>query len=108
MPPSNKLRDAMNAEKQPIRTPAEQALAAAVEAARAKFSGTKPVAKLRERAAASFLESGLPHRRIEEWKYTDLRALMREAAPLAPPPDAAAIKGAKTLDPFPDLAGRGL
>src|SRR5439155_8126738 len=33
---------------------------------------------------------GLPNRRVEEWKYTDLRALMREARPLAPPPDAAA------------------
>ena len=30
-----------------------------------------------------FAERGLPHRRVEEWKYTDLRALMREAAPLA-------------------------
>ena len=34
--------------------------------------------------------TGLPHRRVEEWKYTDLRALMRDAKPLAPPPDAAA------------------
>src|SRR3989440_386426 len=33
---------------------------------------------------------GRPHRRVEEWKYTDLRALMREARPLASPPDAAA------------------
>ena len=28
-------------------------------------------------------EAGLPHRRVEEWKYTDLRALMRDAKPLA-------------------------
>ena len=27
--------------------------------------------------------SGLPHRRLEDWKYTDLRALMREVLPLA-------------------------
>ena len=32
---------------------------------------------------ARFDALGLPHRRIEEWKYTDLRALMREAKPLA-------------------------
>ena len=38
---------------------------------------------------------GLPHRRVEEWKYTDLRALMREAKPLAGPPDAAAKARAK-------------
>src|SRR5262249_52736922 len=30
------------------------------------------------------------HRRLEDWKYTDLRALMRDAKPLAAPPDAAA------------------
>ena len=35
--------------------------------------------------------AGLPHRRIEDWKYTDLRALMREVLPLAPAPDAAAL-----------------
>ncbi len=31
---------------------------------------------------------GLPHRRIEAWKYTDLRVLMRDAKPLAGPPCA--------------------
>jgi Fe-S cluster assembly protein SufD len=98
----------MNAEVKPIRTPAEQTLATELETVRAKFSGAKSVAKLRETAAASFLESGLPHRRIEEWKYTDLRALMREAAPLAPPPDAATIKAAKLLDPFPAIEARRL
>jgi Fe-S cluster assembly protein SufD len=30
----------------------------------------------------------LPHRRIEAWHYTDLRAMMRSAAPLAPAPSA--------------------
>jgi len=34
---------------------------------------------LRERAIAAFARAGLPHRRVEEWKYTDLRAKMREA-----------------------------
>ena len=38
--------------------------------------------------------AGLPHRRIEDWKYTDLRVLMREVLPLAPAPDAAALKRA--------------
>ena len=37
-----------------------------------------------------FVREGLPHRRVEDWKYTDLRALMREAKPLAAPPDAQA------------------
>ena len=43
-----------------------------------------------------FAKTGLPHRRIEDWKYTDLRALMRDAKPLAAPPDAAAKARAKT------------
>ena len=32
---------------------------------------------------------------IEDWKYTDLRALMREVLPLAAAPDAAALKRAE-------------
>ena len=50
---------------------------------------------MREDAFKRFEERGLPHRRVEEWKYTDLRALMRDMAPLAPPPDAAAKARAK-------------
>ena len=38
---------------------------------------------------------GLPHRRVEEWKYTDLRALIREAKPIAGAPDAAGKARAK-------------
>jgi Fe-S cluster assembly protein SufD len=52
------------------------------------------VAALREEAFRRFEAGGLPSRRIEEWKYTDLRALMREAKPLAPLPDAAARRWA--------------
>ncbi len=32
---------------------------------------------LRDEAIGRFAETGLPHRRIEEWKYTDLRAVIR-------------------------------
>ena len=49
----------------------------------------------RRQAFEAFERAGLPHRRIEEWKYTDLRALMREVLPLAPAPDAAALKRAR-------------
>src|SRR6266550_7144625 len=45
---------------------------------------------LREAAFERFQAAGLPNRRVEAWKYTDLRALMRDAKPLAEPPDAAA------------------
>jgi Fe-S cluster assembly protein SufD len=77
----------MNAEVRPIKTAAESALAAVFAAEKSRLPG---VAGTREAAFRRFESAGLPHRRIEEWKYTDLRALMREAKPLAGPPDAAA------------------
>src|SRR5690349_2938014 len=98
----------MNAEIRPIRTPAEQALAASIEAARDRLPGAGEIKKLREAAGRAFVESGLPHRRVEEWKYTDLRALMRDAAPLASPPDKSAIEQAKKHDPFPGVETRNL
>src|SRR5882672_7151036 len=70
-----------------MKNAAEQQLAAEWAAARAKLPGAVP---LREAAFQRFAATGLPHRRVEEWKYTDLRALMRDAKPLASPPDAAA------------------
>jgi Fe-S cluster assembly protein SufD len=79
----------------PMKTPAEQALSAAYEAARGSLPGKGGIASLREGAFKRFEERGLPHRRVEDWKYTDLRALMREANPLAPAPDAAAKARAK-------------
>jgi len=98
----------MNVDLRPVQTSTEQALVAAMEAARIKLPGDGAIKKLRETAARAFAESGLPHRRIEEWKYTDLRALMREAAPLAPPPEAEAIQQAKRIDPFPGVELRRL
>ena len=79
-----------------IKTAAETALAHAFSEARVRLPGDGAVAARREAAFALFAREGLPHRRIEEWKYTDLRALMREAKPLASPPDAAAKARAKT------------
>ena len=93
----------MNAEVRPIRTPAEQALVSAFESARGKLPGDGRARELRDAAEKSFIEGGLPHRRVEEWKYTDLRALMREAAPLAGAPGNSAIEAAKGADPFAGL-----
>jgi Fe-S cluster assembly protein SufD len=69
------------AEVKTIRTAAENALAEQFASAKATLPGD---AGAREEAFARFAEAGLPHRRVEEWKYSDLRAVMREAAPLAP------------------------
>ena len=86
----------MNAEVRPIKTVAETALAANFAAVRRALPGAGAVAALREVAFKRFENEGLPHRRVEEWKYTDLRALMRDAKPLAGVPDAAAKARAKT------------
>jgi len=86
----------MNAEVRAIKTPAEQALQASYEAARATLPGKGAMAVLREDAFKRFDATGLPHRRVEEWKYTDLRNLMRDAFPLAAPPDVAAKARAKS------------
>lgn len=85
----------MNVEVRPTKTPAEQALSASYAAARDRLPGQGAVAALREDAFRRFDARGLPHRRVEEWKYTDLRALMRDSYPLAVPPDAAAKQRAK-------------
>ena len=80
------------AEVKLVKTTAEQQLAAEWQGAKGRFPGA---ARLREDAFRRFEAQGLPNRRVEEWKYTDLRALMREAAPLAAPPDAAAKERAR-------------
>src|SRR3569623_1953140 len=85
----------MAADVRNMRTPAEQALSAAYAGARGSLPGKGGGATLREDAFKRPEERGLPHRRVEEWKYTDLRALMREMAPLAAAPDAAAKARAK-------------
>ena len=86
----------MNAEVAMIKTAAETALAQAFSQARGRLPGDGAIAAQRAAAFDVFAKTGLPHRRIEDWKYTDLRALMREAKPLAAPPDAVAKARAKT------------
>jgi Fe-S cluster assembly protein SufD len=86
----------VNAEVAIIKTAAETALAQAFTQARGRLPGDGAIAAQRAAAFDVFAKTGLPHRRIEEWKYTDLRALMRDAKPLAPPPDAVAKARAKT------------
>jgi Fe-S cluster assembly protein SufD len=86
----------VNAEVAVIKTAAETALAQTFAQARDRLPGDDAITARRDAAFDIFAKEGLPHRRIEEWKYTDLRALMREAKPLATPPDAAAKAHATT------------
>ena len=63
--------------------------------ARDRLPGTGEVPELRRQAFEAYERSGLPHRRVEEWKYTDLRVLLREVVPPAARPDAAALQRAR-------------
>ena len=95
----------MNAEIRHIRTAAEQTLLDAFAARQTSLLGARA-----ERADAfrMFEEAGLPHRRVEEWKYTDLRALMREAKPMAAKPSAAELKDIDIDAILPGISARRL
>lgn len=88
-----------------IKTKTEQSLLADFERSHAVLPGTGWVERLRRDAIESFGAQGLPHRRIEAWKYTDLRERLSDvsAAP-APSPitlDRAAVD--KALGPLAGL-----
>ena len=73
-----------------------RALSDSFAIARDRLPGTGKIAAARGAAFDAHAQTGLPHRRIEDWKYTDLRALMREVLPLAPAPDAKELTQAAT------------
>jgi Fe-S cluster assembly protein SufD len=73
-----------------IRTKAEEALEGYFSA----LPGDDPMHRVRADAFGAFLARGLPHRRIEEWKYTDLRALISDVPPPARPASPAASREA--------------
>ncbi|WP_026380089.1 Fe-S cluster assembly protein SufD [Afifella pfennigii] len=88
------------AEAERKRTAAEEALARHFAA----LSGDDPMREQRASAFDAFLQRGLPHRRIEEWKYTDLRALMRDApGPAAPAAPEAAKAALANADVFAEI-----
>ncbi|MFG1403488.1 Fe-S cluster assembly protein SufD [Xanthobacter sediminis] len=93
----------MAAEVRLMKTAAELALADAFAAVKSTLPGDATVAARRTAAFETFASTGLPHRRVESWHYTDLRALVREAPPLAPAPAAEAL--ARAVAACPMLAG---
>jgi FeS assembly protein SufD len=70
---------------QQFRTKAEQALLDLYTKADKGLpgAGNPFVAELRGNAIKAYGHLGLPHRRVEAWKYTDLRARLDEVHPLA-------------------------
>ncbi len=65
-----------------LKTKAEQALTETFGGVATRLPGRPAVAAARKDAIGRFGTLGLPHRRIEAWKYTDLRNAMKVA--LAP------------------------
>jgi Fe-S cluster assembly protein SufD len=78
----------MSAEVRQMKTSAEQQLAQIYASTKDRLPGRGRIADLRARAIRRFETLGLPHRRIEAWKYTDLRARLGTVKPLANPDDA--------------------
>jgi Fe-S cluster assembly protein SufD len=78
----------MNAEIRPASTAAEIGLADLFASVRESLPGGRDTGVIRSDAFDRFAAHGLPHSRIEAWKYTDLRRLVRDAKPLAQRPDA--------------------
>ena len=83
-------------------TAAETALSNLFETRRAQFT-ERPLDLARASAFARFAANGLPHRRIEAYRYTDLRARLRALPDAAPEADPAAL--AAILDATPPLVG---
>jgi Fe-S cluster assembly protein SufD len=89
----------MNTTVAPMRTAAETALMERFATLKRALPGAADVLRQREEAFALLERDGLPHRRVEDWKYTDLRALMREAPPPAEPPSSRDIEAALKMAP---------
>ena len=67
-----------------LKTKAETHLREQFDAAVAGLPGTGWVTAMRAKAFDAFAAEGLPHRRVEEWKYTDLRERLKDVpAPAA-------------------------
>lgn len=66
---------------QVVKTKAEEALGAQFEVLSPDLPGGQRVLEERRAAIARFAAEGLPNRRAEQWKYTDLRARYERAFP---------------------------
>ncbi|UOM34550.1 SufD family Fe-S cluster assembly protein [Acuticoccus sp. I52.16.1] len=77
-------------------TEAEAALSALFETKR-----DAPLADARTAAFERFAAGGLPHRRVEAYKYTDLRARLRNLPPVPAAADPVAVQA--VLDGYPAL-----
>src|SRR4030088_2979669 len=70
-----------------------------------RLPGAGKVADQRRQAFDAYERAGPPHRRVEDWKDTGLRVLMREVLPLAAAPDTVALSRADTASKLHAIAG---
>ena len=71
----------MTSEIKRVETAAEKAVIGHFDA----MPGDDPMHEIRASAFDVIRQAGLPHRRVEDWKYTDLRTLLQDVpAPAAP------------------------
>lgn len=91
-----------NVSPQQQRTAAEAALEAWFER-RANGGPAHPLAPLQLTAFERFSEAGLPHRRVEAYKYSDLRARLRTIPEPAGPADTEEARG--VVEALAPLAG---
>ncbi|MEM7192491.1 MAG: Fe-S cluster assembly protein SufD, partial [Pseudomonadota bacterium] len=68
---------------QQFRTQAEQELVDLFERSADGLPGSASIAAMRQTAIRTYAGLGLPHRRVEAWKYTDLRGLIKDVPALA-------------------------
>ena len=95
----------MDMQANALTTEAEQGFVELYDAARAKLPGADNawVREIRDQAMRDYAAIGLPSRRVEEWKYTDLRRLLGEAYAPAP-----ALSEALSHDDIRGVLGEGL
>ncbi|WP_420393477.1 SufD family Fe-S cluster assembly protein [Acuticoccus sp.] len=79
-------------------TEAETALSELYNTRRAQFTET-PLAEARARAFERFATAGLPHRRVEAYRYTDLRTRLRQLPPMAAAVEEAELTGLLVAHP---------
>ncbi|WP_439925168.1 Fe-S cluster assembly protein SufD [Nitrobacter sp. JJSN] len=79
------------------KTDTGRAASEAFAVASSRLPGAGKVTAARQKAFEAYERLGLPNRRVEDWKYTDLRVLMREVLQLAPAPDQAALAKASQI-----------
>jgi len=94
------------AQSTPTRKPTDAEARFAEYFAARQAEGAPQLAELRTAAFDAFAKTGLPNRHDEAWKYTDLRALLRDVKPLAAPPEQSAKEAARQAGRLPGVDAR--